>query len=244
IELPAASFTALLFLILLWQAPRQTLLLFLPMCLLPYAAELSLNYVAIGEWEFAYSKFGGPWYEYAGSPWVKPAPGEMKYTVDFAYLQESRAMYIFHVLLGHHGLFSLAPIWVLAFVGMIMTAIGYRQSAAGSPLPEIREPMAESRQPLALLTLAVSVIVIGFYLVKTNNYGGGTSGMRWFMWMTPLWLLTMAPVVDWLAQRRWGRWLALACLAVSIFSANYPTWNPWRHPWLYDLLDSGGYIPY
>ena len=94
------------------------------------------------------------------------------------------------------------------------------------------------------MTLLLTLVTFGFYLMFTDNYGGGTSGMRWLMWLTPLWLLTMLPVVDWLGQRRWGRWLSLTLLAWSIFSVSYPTWNPWRHPWLYNLLDNAGYIPY
>jgi hypothetical protein len=33
-------------------------------------------------------------------------------------------------------------------------------------------------------------------------------------------------------------------LAVSIFSASYSLWNPWRHPWIYDLMNARGWIPY
>ena len=64
------------------------------------------------------------------------------------------------------------------------------------------------------------------------------------MWLTPLWLLTMLPALEWLGQRRWGRWLAYALLAWSVFSVSYPAWNPWRQPWLYNLLESGGYVAY
>ena len=71
----------------------------------------------------------------------------------------------------------------------------------------------------------------------TNNYGGNSSGPRWLFWLTPFWLLTMLPAADWLAGRRWGRGLACLLLAVSVLSASYPTWNPWRHPWLYNLLE-------
>jgi len=110
---------------------------------------------------------------------------------------------------------------------------------------DVRCPdLATRTSHLALITLLLTVVVIGFYLFESDNYGGVTSGLRWLMWLTPLWLLTMLPVVDWLAERRWGRWLALGLLGWSVFSVSYPAWNPWRHPWLYNLLDSGGYIPY
>jgi hypothetical protein len=31
---------------------------------------------------------------------------------------------------------------------------------------------------------------------------------------------------------------------MSIFSASYRDWNPWRHPWIYELMDFHGKIPY
>ena len=44
--------------------------------------------------------------------------------------------------------------------------------------------------------------------------------------------------------RRWGRGTALTLLALSVLSANYSVWNPWRHPWLYRWMDWNGWIPY
>jgi hypothetical protein len=29
-------------------------------------------------------------------------------------------------------------------------------------------------------------------------------------------------------------------LGVSVFSAFYSNWNPWRHPWLFDLMEWRG----
>jgi hypothetical protein len=64
------------------------------------------------------------------------------------------------------------------------------------------------------------------------------------MWLAPFLLLAMLPAADWLAERRWGRWLGYACLAVSVFSMNYWTWNPWRHPWIYNWMDANGWLQY
>ena len=93
---------------------------------------------------------------------------------------------------------------------------------------------------VSVLALVVSVAVIVFYTAmvddRNRNYGGWTSGLRWLLWLTPLWLLTMLPAADWLAGRRWRRGFAYLLLGISVFSASYPAWNPWRHPWLYDLM--------
>src|SRR5262245_57408347 len=112
-ELPALAFAALLLAVLLLHAPWRTLAFFTPALIVPLAAQLGLNYLAIGEWDFAYSKFGGPWYEYPGSHWQKPPPGQLKYGIDWAWMHESRWTYALNILLGHHGLFSLTPLWVL-----------------------------------------------------------------------------------------------------------------------------------
>src|SRR5262249_35310287 len=149
------------------------------------------------------------------------------------------AAYAFNLLLGHHGLFSLTPILLFSLVGM-WVALARSRKTADLPLTTHRSPLAL----LAGLTLYLTVVVTGFYLFKTSNYGGWSNGPRWLMWLTPFWLLTMLPVVDWLAARRWGRVLALALLAMSVLSASYRDWNPWRHPLIYQVFDALGWIPY
>ena len=97
---------------------------------------------------------------------------------------------------------------------------------------------------MGALTLMLLIVVIGFYIIRTGNYGGWTAGPRWLIWLTPFLLLTMLPAADWLAPRRWGRILAYAFLAVSVISASYPAWNPWRQPWLYNLMEKLDWIRY
>jgi hypothetical protein len=238
-ELPGLAFVAALFAMLLWCAPRPTLLYFLPAALVPLAAMVATNYAASGELlDVAYSKFGGPWYEYEGSHWRR-VPGQVRHGIDFAAQHESRAAYAFHVILGHHGFLSLSPIWLLALAGMAWGARRCRGDTAATTTGETAD-----LRGVALLTLVLTVVVVGFYLVKSDNYGGWSNGLRWLMWLTPLWLLTMLPVADWLAERRWGRWLGYGLLAWSVFSVSFMPWNPWRHPWLFELLESGGYFAY
>src|SRR5262249_52014723 len=117
-ELPAASFTAALGLLMLWRFPRPTLLLFAPAAAVPVAAFLLTNYLALGDWKPAYSKFDTEWYKYDGSHWAKD-PDPVKPGIDFARTKEDRPTYAFHVLFGHHGLFSLTPIFLLTVIGML-----------------------------------------------------------------------------------------------------------------------------
>jgi hypothetical protein len=131
--------------------------------------------------------------------------------------------YTFHALIGHHGVFSLTPVWLLIVPGVVLLA--RQRSGYGYPA-------------LAGLIAVITVICVTFYILRPpldRNYGGMTSGFRWVFWLAPLWLLAALPAADWLAGRRWGRGLAYVLLALSVTSVIYPTWNPWTFPWLTDF---------
>jgi hypothetical protein len=252
-ELPAAAFAVALFVILLMHRPWLTLACFLPALAVPVAAFFVTNYLAIGQFGPAYGEFGGPWYEYAGSPWIKKSPLEDNRGIDWAGLRESKPTYAFHFLLGHHGVFSLSPIWLLAAAGMVVAALAlarrWKRQAPAAESPGLGRLVAFVRSVPAWalvgsLSLLLTLVLLGFYFIRTSNYGGWTSGPRWLFWLTPFWLLSMVPIADWLAARRWGRVLGYIFLAISVLSVSYPAWNPWRHPWLYNWLDAQGWIPY
>jgi hypothetical protein len=194
--------------------------------------------------DIGYSKIGTPWYEYEGSHW-RNLPDQSKRGIDWAKNKESKEAYAFHLLLGHHGWFSLTPIYLLGLAGM---GVGVWLLSGGRQPPESSlgglTPPARLWAELAVSTLLLSLAVIGYYIFRSNNYGGWSNGPRWLMWLAPLWLLTMLPAVDWLGRWRWGRALCLTLLALSVLSAHYRDWNPWRHPWIYNFMDAGGWIPY
>jgi len=259
-ELPALSFACAVGALLLWWSPLRTLLLFVPALGLIAGAFLYTNYLAMGQVRPAYSEFGGPppykrlpippdgeqepgsrWYQYEGSHWRKPVPGQQpRHGIDWARYYETRSVYAVNLLVGHHGLFSLSPIWLLALIGMLSQSLAVSRSR--------RLPATENPNPLpwflAPLALVISTTVIAFYLLMSENYGGFTVGPRWLTWLTPLLLLCMLPVADRLAEQRWGRWLAMGFLALSVLSAQYSSWNPWRHPWLHDLFEWQGWVAY
>jgi hypothetical protein len=244
-ELPALAFAVAVFALLLWYRPRQTLLWFVPAAALLAVAFFGTNYVAVGQWRPAYSEFGSPWYEYEGSHWRKAKLAEGKPTagIDFAHTKESRATYALHLLVGHHGLFALTPIWLLAIAAMIM-GLGRWRSWRQAALHPANAPPGEFPwfvQPLGLL---LTIVVIGFYLFESNNYGGWTNGPRWLMWLTPLWLTCILPLADRIACCPKGRFIGYVLLGVSVFSVHYQLWNPWRHPWLYDFMVELGWPGY
>jgi hypothetical protein len=132
--------------------------------------------------------------------------------------------YLLHTLIGHHGIFSLTPVCLLSFVGMGMWLVSGDWA----------------RRELAAIVAVVSIACLVFYIglrpQEDRNYGGMTSAFRWMFWCAPLWLITMLPAADRLGRSVAGMSLGALLLTFSVLSANYPTWNPWTHPWIYNWL--------
>ncbi len=232
-ELPALSFCVLLGAALLWRAPRETLLGYAPAALLVAVAALATNYIAHDDLRPPYMHRGRSdpadnWYDYTyvrdgrlrESYWNNPVG------VDRG--EPSVARYALHATIGHHGVFSLTPVWLLSVWGVALLARERR----------FRE--------LAVMIALLSLVCLTFYILRPQadrNYGGMTSGFRWMFWFAPLWLVAMLPAVDRLSRSRIGRGVALVLLALSVLSASYPTWNPWTHPWLWNWVSYLGWTP-
>jgi hypothetical protein len=241
LELPAASLLAALFVPLLIARPKRALLFFLPGAMIPLLALLACNYAALGRLTPAYSEFGGPWYNYPGSHWAKKGTADAR-GIDFA--DEPKEVYAFHLLFGHHGWFSLTPVWLVGAVGIGL--LTWRS------LPEVKAVVTNPGKgpwPWTLpmhgaLAAVLSVVVIGFFILKTNNYGGGTSGPRWLFWLTPLWLLGMLPAADRLGRCSTGQRIGAVLLGLSVLSVFYPAWNPWRQPWIQHFYETMDWVDY
>ncbi|MEK6248484.1 MAG: hypothetical protein N2C12_09925 [Planctomycetales bacterium] len=250
-ELPALSLVGLLGLGLLCKWPRQTLLFGLPAVLLVGAAALGTNYAAHRTiWPaYHYRQTGedwqtNNWYNYTyqvgdrtiPSYWKKDTSSvNVRSTVDQG--EPSRGLYILHCLIGHHGIFSLTPIWLFSLAGVLVMLRGPPQSGQDRALQGdgASQESGESLRAAGILVGTLSLTCLLFYLTRgteNRNYGGLTSGLRWMFWLAPLWLLAMIPVADWSAGSRSRRILAMFLLAFSVLSASYPTWNPWSHPWI------------
>ena len=138
--------------------------------------------------------------------------------------EPSVTRYAFHALIGHHGIFSLTPLWLLVVPGLFI----------------MLRRWGEGWQMLAITIFAVSIVVVVFYLTRhpwDRNYGGSTSGFRWVFWMAPLWITALTPAADRLSASKAGCYFLLILLGLSVLSVAAPTWNPWTHPWLYQLLE-------
>ena len=132
--------------------------------------------------------------------------------------EPSKLTYAFHVLVGHHGIFSLTPIWFL------------RSRACGCGCGRPIRCGVNLAIGFAAMTLICLVFYIGFRPQEDRNYGGMTSGFRWMFWFTPLWIVMMIPAADRLARSTGGQVFAAVLLSFSVLSASYPTWNPWVQP--------------
>lgn len=216
-ELPAAILGVLLFLILLVRFPGRTLAYFAPAAAVPVLAFLVTQYLAFGQFRPVYEEFGTKSYEYAGSYWNTPL--EMDW---FNKHPEPPAVYLFHMTLGHHGVFSLTPIFLFSLFGAVRE-IGRRGKLS----------------VVAWLTLVLTLAMFAFYTwnPKARNYGGSTQGLRWLFWLIPFWLALLPAGIEGGQRNRWVRGLSLAALAVSVFSIGYALRSPWSHPWVLDAME-------
>jgi hypothetical protein len=240
-ELPALSFVAALAVPLLVARTRNALLFFVPAAALPILALYGCNYIALGTVVPVYEKFDSPWYKFEGSHWSKVGTPAAK-GLDFN--DEPTTVYAFHLSLGHHGWFSLTPIWFVALAGLV--GMGIRSAPAVRALRGKAKGTGWTLELFALMTLTISVVVFVFYLTRTQsyNYGGNTSGPRWLFWLIPLWVLAIPPAADRLARSSGGRLLCAFLLGMSVLSVFYPAWNPWRNPWILQLLEFKDWLRY
>ena len=158
------------------------------------------------------------WYDYEvngrKSYWL---PGEAA-GVDLG--ESSRITYLFHLVIGHHGFFSLTPIFIFAIFAMIGQL-----------------KVSDSFwKPLAQITLTLTAVLLIFYTmrpIQDRNYGGVASGFRWMFWLVPSYCLFFAHGI--LRARRSFFLLILLMLAIliSIYSAHHAFLNPWQNPWPY-----------
>ncbi len=226
-ELPAAAFGVAMFGMLFYADPKQTLKCFVPTALIPLATFFYTNYLVTGGWKPFYMYYG-----VEGGPYLYEFEGVKSYWMDPKGIDkggDSPFVYFVNCTIGHHGIFSLSPIFLLTLATWLTP----------------RQRPDRALRPFIWMGLALSVIVLAFYLTRTANYnyGGSTCGLRWAFWLIPLWLISMIPVLDRFWNRRWFQCTASLLLAISIFSAAYPS-NPWRHPWLFNLMEQAGWIDF
>ncbi|MBI1345559.1 hypothetical protein GC163_04655 [bacterium] len=223
-DLPAAAFAAAMGLFALRENWRWTLAAFVPAAIIPVAASLACNVAALGTWRPAYAGYGTDSYLFIeqGVPsyWLQPQGIDRNL--------DSPAMYLMNCLIGHHGWFSLTPIWLL---------VAWKSWATAANIT------AERRLYLRVMWL-LSAIVIGFYLTRTENYnyGGVSCGLRWAIFLIPLWIIGLSYVFSQMTCACCQIGCTAVLLGLSVYSAWSPMSKAWQQPWLYQLAEQQGWI--
>ena len=185
------------------------------------------NWMATGGVKPFYSTYGTETYRYIhnGIPsyWMNPR--------DLDANQESPLVYLFHCVLGHHGLLSLTPVLCLAVCGWYIT---------------LRRNSDSERRAIILTGAALTLITLGFYLLarrQNYNYGGNSVGLRWMLWLSPFWWIAMVPVLEKLSRRSL-QCFAMVLLTISMISVGWSLNRPWKPSWLFEQMQSAGWINY
>lgn len=224
-ELPALAFAGLLFLWLLRLSPRQTLVWGVLGAALPLGLYMWTNYEATGSWKPFYASYGKDLYVFTH----EGVPSYWSHPKGLDTNRDSWRSYLLHCTIGHHGWFSLTPIFLFSLLAWFPGGL------RNHPL-----------RGLMRLGGIVSAIVFAFYMFQPEhyNYGGNSQALRWMLWVVPFWALALLPALDLFAQARWSRGPVLLTLALSVFSAWYPANGPWASPWIYSLMNRWKWIDY
>jgi hypothetical protein len=163
IDLPSFALYGSTAIYLLAKNWRWTLLFFVPASLPGLVAEPLLAYLATGSSIPAYV-----------NPALKDFPENyFRKPSGIDALREPKHIYAFHVLLGHHGLFSMTPLF---FFGLYESIRRF-----------IKKDRFRLEIAVWMLTFAAFLF---FYILRTRNYGGWSVGMRWLVPVMP-WLLML-----------------------------------------------------
>lgn len=197
------------------------------------ALDFTATHLQISRWD--------DWYDYPGTYWSD----EKRAGIDQG--EPSRLRYTWHVLGGHHGLFSLTPVWLLCLAGpwlFLKRSPGWFKQLCYHflPLPPSNSQPAKTFPFLPFVvvgTTAITIVCLLFYLARPlidRNYGGVSAGFRWLIWLIPLWVFMATATVDSLSQQRFTRWLCIVLLCGSMFTVFASMQSPWNHPWIYRLM--------
>jgi hypothetical protein len=210
VELPAGAFAATFLGLLLRKDWRMGLWTLLGL-LLPLIPTLVVFKIISGTWQPFYTQ--GKLYRFEGSYWQKPQ--------GLDGLHENKLLYLFHITLGHKGLFALTPLLALGVWGMVTRFLSGRQGER-------------------LLWWAVALGTAALFLfvwLRTHNYGGDCIGMRWMIPAMPFLLWMAWPVVQDLGRSWKGRAVCIALLLLGLPPVSEALIHdafikgPWQEAW-------------
>lgn len=208
IDLTSLAISGAIGLYLLAHDWKKTLIWFVPAALPPLIVHLALCYEISGSLRPFY--LNSEIKQFKGFHFRNPG--------DIDGLREPKHIYAFNVLLGHHGVFSMTPLYIFGLWELLRSL--WR-----------RVWLRES-----LVSVAALCAFFGFYIFRTRNYGGWCVGMRWLVPVMPLLLLYFALWIDRVRLTRWSWSAVLATFLVSGFHVQDGLTSPFQfsvwHNWL------------
>lgn len=225
-ELPAALLGVITFLLATRRSIKLTAIWFIPAAMIPLGAYFITNGLATGSWKPFYASYGTEKYLFVrdGIPsyWMQPRGLDRNL--------DSPLTYFIHCTVGHHGILSLTPIYLLTLVSCCCRSLWKKTQL----------------EALTWITMGLTTAVLGFYLSRTENYnyGGNTFGLRWILWLSPLWIVSLIPVLQLAVRRRVWFIFSLLLLMGSAYSAQLGARNPWSESWLFHQMTQAGWIDY
>lgn len=227
LELPAALFSVITFLFVVRCDWRATARYYVPAALVPLAAFFVTNWICTGGIKPFYAYYGKEQYVYVhqGVPsyWSNPQGIDAN--------TESTPVYLFHCVLGHHGVLAITPLFLLTLAGWWL-AFRKREFSPASPVYWIGA--------------ALSLAVLSFYLTRTSNYnyGGNSATLRWMLWLTPFFWYGMIPAVERLTASVRGCVFIALLMLPSVYSQAYSQHQPWRPGWIFQQMQHRGWVDY
>jgi hypothetical protein len=148
----------------------------------------------------------GSYFQYPGSPWIgsDQLSGMRSNSGQFALT------YALSAFLGPKGFLLYNPITVLALWGLVRA---------------IRDKGRFFYEALAIG--AGSAVLVVYYLLETNNYGGWSYSIRWFVPLLPLLFFFLYPYFETYGPKRARQFRVLLCVAIVI--AFVGAIDPWSH---------------
>ncbi|MEY4548474.1 MAG: hypothetical protein RL685_4669 [Pseudomonadota bacterium] len=208
IDLPSLAISGVIGLYLLAHDWKKTLIWFVPAALPPLLVHLALCYQISGSFRPFY--LNSELKQFKGFHFRNPG--------DIDGLREPKHIYAFNVLFGHHGVFSMTPLYLFGLWELgrsLWRRVWLRES---------------------LLTLAALCAFFGFYIFRSRNYGGWCVGMRWLVPVMPLLLLYFGLWIDRVRLSRLLWPVVLAAFLVSGFNVQDGLTSPFQfsvwHNWL------------
>ncbi len=209
VDLPSGIFVPLLGGYLFTHDRRRTVLYFVPALLPGIGSQLGLSWFTTGSIEPAY--FNKELKNFAGNYFRGHQRG-----IDA--LREPKHIYAFNVLIGHHGLFSMTPLLGFGLYELVRSLAG------------------RARRAEAWVLATGALIVLGFYVFRTRNYGGWCVGMRHLVPLMPLLLLYFGLWLDRVRITRWVLGVVLLAFSVGAFHVQDGLSSPFQfslwHNWL------------